>query len=32
MSPTTANEDAAADEERDAHGENTLSPPSLHCR
>ena len=31
VSPTTANEDAAADEEHDAHGENTLSLPSLHC-
>ncbi|KAJ7842387.1 hypothetical protein B0H14DRAFT_3456923 [Mycena olivaceomarginata] len=29
VSPTTANEDTAADEERDRHGKNTLSPPSI---
>ncbi|KAJ7344093.1 hypothetical protein DFH08DRAFT_962231 [Mycena albidolilacea] len=29
VSPTTVNEDAAADEERNRHSENTLSPPSI---
>jgi hypothetical protein len=29
VSPTTANEDAAADKEHDGNGENTLSPPSI---
>jgi hypothetical protein len=32
VSPTTANEDAAADEDHNGHSKNTLSPPPLSLK